>query len=89
METPNVPYFVHEGAMTRMERINKRLWILIIILIVALVGTNVGWVIYESQFTDEEYSYEMQMDSADGGSNTYTDNIINMTGGDYYGENGG
>lgn len=89
MDTPNVPYFVHEGAMTRMERINKRLWILIIILIVALVGTNVGWVIYKSQFADEEYSYEMQMDSADGGTNTYTDNIINLTGGDYYGENGG
>ena len=30
----------HEGDMARMERANKRLWVVIIILIIALIGSN-------------------------------------------------
>lgn len=33
-----------------MERQVKRLFILVVILIIGLIGTNVGWIIYESQF---------------------------------------
>ncbi len=55
-----IPYYAHEGEMSRMERTNKRLWIVVIILIVALIGTNVGWLIYESQFTDEISTTEIQ-----------------------------
>ena len=40
MENDNVSYVVFEGEMTRMERTNHRLWILCIILIVCLLGTN-------------------------------------------------
>lgn len=43
-------YAWHEGDMARMERANKRLWVIIIILIVALCGSNAAWIIYESQF---------------------------------------
>ena len=53
MDTAMIPYFVHEGEMARAERTNKRLWIVILVLIVCLVGSNVGWLIYESQFADE------------------------------------
>ena len=35
-----VPYIVHESAMARAERGAKRLWTVIILLIVLLVGTN-------------------------------------------------
>lgn len=35
------------------ERTIKRLWILIILLIVLLVGSNVAWMYYENQFADE------------------------------------
>ena len=52
-DTAMIPYFVHEGEMARAERTNKRLWIVIIALIVCLVGSNAGWLLYESQFTDE------------------------------------
>lgn len=52
----SIPYFVHEMEMTRLERINKRLWIFLLVLLLALVGTNAGWIIYESQF--ETYTYE-------------------------------
>lgn len=48
-----VPYIVHEGDMARLERANRRLWILSIMLVCLLVGTNAGWVWYESQFQDE------------------------------------
>lgn len=45
-----VAYFVFEGEMTRMERTNHRLWILCILLLLTLVGTNAGWLYYESQW---------------------------------------
>lgn len=59
-----VPYFVVEGEMARMERTNHRLWILCIILIAVLLGTNAGWIYYESQWevvSEEEY-YEISTD---------------------------
>ena len=31
-----IPFVAHESAMNRMERANKRLWIVIIILIIAI-----------------------------------------------------
>lgn len=49
-EKENVPYLVFESAMARMERIVKRLWILLILLAVLLVGSNVAWIVYESQW---------------------------------------
>lgn len=45
-----IPYFVHEGEMARSERHIKRLWIALIIAIVIAFVTNIGWLIYESQF---------------------------------------
>lgn len=48
-DTP-VPYIVHESNMVRMERTNHRLWMLCIILVVALLATNAGWIWYESQW---------------------------------------
>ena len=33
---PDVPYFVHEGEMARLERANRRLWIAVVILAAAL-----------------------------------------------------
>lgn len=47
-----VPFAVHESAMARMERTIRRLWILLIVLVVLLVGTNALWIWYESQFED-------------------------------------
>ena len=45
-----IPYIVHEGAMSRMERVNKRLIAIIVLLIVLLVSSNIAWMLYESQF---------------------------------------
>lgn len=51
-EEKNVSYLMYESAQARSERLNRRLWILCIVLIVALVGTNAGWIVYESQYQD-------------------------------------
>ena len=73
----NMSYLEFESSQARMERVNKRLWILCIILIVSLIGTNGGWLWYESQFTDTEVSQEI--DTGDGDAT-----VIGV--GDYYGE---
>ena len=53
-----VPFIVHEGTMARAEITIKRLWITILLLIVLLVGTNAGWIWYQSQFEDIAISQE-------------------------------
>ena len=50
MDDRGVPYIVHESILARTERTIKRLWILIIILVIALLGTNIAWLYYESQW---------------------------------------
>ena len=45
-----IPYFCHEGEMNRLERVNRRYFVIILILILILVGSNVAWMLYESQF---------------------------------------
>ena len=47
-----IPYIVHEGAISRMERVNKRLIAIIVLLIVLLVSSNIAWLIYESKYQD-------------------------------------
>ena len=70
-KTPaSVPYVVHESAMARAERQTKSLVWIIVLLIVLLVGTNVGWLIYNSQFeVVEETTTTITQDNADGYNN--------------------
>ena len=75
-----VSYFVHEGIMARMERTIKRLWITVILLIVLLVGTNIAWLIYESQF--EYFETTTVTQDNENGYNNYIGNdgeIVNGT----------
>lgn len=75
-----VSYFAHEQMMSRMERTIRRLWILCIILIVCLIGTNAGWIYYESQWEEVTSTYLQEVtQETDNGSNQFV-------GGDYYGE---
>lgn len=59
-ENLTIPYIVHEAEMARAERRDRRQWIIIIALIVAILASNIGWIWYESQF--ETYYYEYQQD---------------------------
>ena len=61
----SVPYIVHEGDMSRLERQLKRLWIVILVLIFLLVGSNCAWLWYESQFqVVEETVIEAEQDGS-------------------------
>ena len=60
-----IPYYVHEGEMNRMERLNKRWFIAFLIAIIMLFVTNAGWIIYENQFETYYYSQEAQSESGD------------------------
>lgn len=74
-----IPYIAHESAMARMERIIRRLWIAVLVLIAALLITNGAWVFYESQFTDEVQEVTQDVDTGNGNAT--------VTGiGDIYGE---
>ena len=52
-QTPkDVPYIVHEGAVARLERVIKRMWVLVLSLIILLFVSNAAWILYESQFKE-------------------------------------
>ena len=77
-----IPFVAHESAMHRMEKTNKRMWILCLVLIAALILSNAAWVIYESQFetvtetTEETYTYDVEQEG-DGGVSFVGRNNIN------------
>jgi len=79
MDERMIPYFSHEGDMARMERANKRLWIVILVLIAVLLGTNGAWIYYENSFTDE-VTTEIEAEQETSEGSNY------VVGGDYYGE---
>ena len=47
-----VNYIVFESTLARMERINKRLFILCSVLFLAFMVSNMAWLCYESKFED-------------------------------------
>ena len=64
-----IPYIAHESMMTRLERTIERLWILCIVLVLLLVGTNVAWICYENSFEDVVVTQQL-----DEGYNNYIGN---------------
>ena len=46
----SIPYVEYESAMARSDQNSKRMWIVILVLILALIGTNLAWIVYGSQF---------------------------------------
>ena len=64
----DISYVAFEGVCARFERTIKRLWILVIILTLLLVGTNCAWLWYESQFQYVETTTESyEAEATDGG----------------------
>lgn len=73
-----IPYIVHEGAMSRMERVNKRLIAIIVLLIVLLVSSNIAWMVYESQL--EMCNVEQDVDQEnEQGNNIFVGGDLNGT----------
>lgn len=68
-----VTYAAHEIAIATSERHSKRLWIVILVLIVALIGTNIAWIIHEAQFETVETiteEYDIEQDAECGNNNS-------------------
>lgn len=79
MENPqSVSFAAFESACTRIERTNKRLFVLCIALLIVLIATNVGWIYYETQYETISYEQEVSQGADGNGSNIFV-------GGDLYG----
>lgn len=69
--------FTFESAMAMAERTIKRLWVVIILLIILFVGTNLAWIICENSFQDISVQQEAEADdsgvafNSNGGKVTY------------------
>ena len=51
VQTPkDVPYIVHDVAVASLERVIKRMWVLVLSLIILLVASNGAWILWESQY---------------------------------------
>lgn len=75
-----VPYQVFKDFKETAKANNLKWFILCLVLIVLLVGSNIGWLIYESQFeTVESTTTQEVIQEADNGENHFI-------GGDMIGE---
>lgn len=79
-DAPSIPYIAYESAKARDERNFRRLWVVILVLIGLLFGTNAAWLWYESRYASEDIDITAKQD----GSGT---NIVNA-GGYIYGADG-
>ena len=63
-EKITVPYIVHESAMARAERQQKRLWIALIVAVVMITLSNIAWLYvwnsyeYVGDTTETTYSQD-------------------------------
>lgn len=76
----SIPYIAFEGELARAERHIKRLWIVNIILIIALIVCNAAYLWYLSLYDFSSYDYE-QGDGINviGDSNGVTNNGTEIT----------
>lgn len=60
-----VPYFIHEGVVSRMAECNKRLLIALVIAVVAMLLNNLVWIVYEgvTHSAQQGIVYEQETDS--------------------------
>lgn len=80
----SVPYVVHESSMARAERQTKSLVWVIVLLIVLLVGSNAGWLWYESTMetvveTTETIFEDVVQENAEGSNNIVGGDMIGET----------
>ena len=75
-----IDWAAHEADMARMERVNRRLWIALLVVIALFTITNAAWIVYENSFIDE-VTVTQESDAKDGGTA-----IVNNGGDVNYGE---
>lgn len=71
-----VPFAAFEVAILRLERANRRLIVVIALLIALLFGTNAAWLWYESQWeTVPETTITQELETQDGGDAIINDGV--------------
>lgn len=78
----DVPYIVFETELARLERIIKREFLIIIIILIMLVGTNACWLYYESQFEEVVTTTQEVTQDNDNGVNNFIGNDGDITNGE-------
>lgn len=68
-EILTIPYAAHQSAAARQERQMRRMWIVILVLIGSLIGTNIAWIVYEHSFEDYVITQEVEQDAENGTNN--------------------
>ena len=64
-----IDYVAHEADMARMERIIRRLWIALLVVILICTASNAAWIWRESQFEDVvTETVTQETDAKDGGT---------------------
>lgn len=61
---------VFETTQARADRRFRQMWITILVLIALLVVSNMGWLVYESQYQDVVTTTQTVSQNANGGSNS-------------------
>lgn len=59
----SIPFFAHEAEVERLNKMNKRLFALCIILFLGIVGQRVGQWLYDSQYEDIIITQEADTDA--------------------------
>lgn len=78
----SVSYIAFESTCSRLERSNRRFFILCIILIVTLIASNTAWVIYENQFEDVVLTQEVDQEADGEGENAFVGGDYNVNEGE-------
>lgn len=61
----SVPFVVFESERARHEREKVRRFIIEIVLIILLFGSNAAWIAYESQYSTQEATVEVDTGNGD------------------------
>lgn len=80
----SIPYFVHEGILSRCERIIKKLVIALIITIVLIFASNALWLYCWMQYdyADTESTESVDVDGGLNGVANYVGNDGDITNGE-------
>lgn len=74
-KTNEVPYIVHEGEVARLERTIKKLFIIVVVLVVALFLANAMWLYAWNQYDYDEQAISYEQDG-NGANVIGTDNEV-------------
>lgn len=85
----NVPYAVLEDFKETAKANGLKWFIVCLVLIILLVGSNIGWLVYESQFEaiEETYTEDYDIEANDNGNAIYNDDGSVVVGEDKSNEN--